>query len=140
MFTPNTYQRGELQIPATPDTGWQTPALSANFLEYDSSSIPKIRKIWGVVNFIGAIKPQTGALTDLGGVTLTANNLVTTLGAEYLSSGVYDCVYLCQGSAEDQWSLRVNMSTGNVYAHRYSGTPSTSTWLPFSVSWIAEYQ
>jgi hypothetical protein len=135
---------GAAPDPAPPvyDTGWVEVALNtANFAVYAAGQEPKVRRIGSQVIFQGAIKPANAStVTALDGAGSYSTNAVCTIpdGFRVSASTWSEPPYVCQGSGDDRWSLRV-YSSGNVIAHRYGpGTPSTSSWLPFNVLWTVD--
>ena len=107
-------------------------SLGSNCLAYGSSYTPHVIR-WGCVcQLVGAVKPSKEV--EAGG-SLT----IGTIPAAYRP---LQTVYvLCQGSGQGSWLLTV-ADTGNVTATRYrsgAGTQipiTTSTWLPFSTTWL----
>ena len=113
------------------DSGWITLPLGSNAQAYDSGEVPVYRKHGPVVNLCGAVKPKSnvsaGGEFQIGTMPegCRPNRQVATI---------------CQGSDNSVWLCRV-YPAGGVWAQRYrSGSSSaamtTSTWLPFNVTYI----
>jgi hypothetical protein len=134
---------GAAPDPAPPvyDTGWVDVTLnSANFLAYATGNEPRVRRIGSIVYFQGAVKPANATtVTSVDGAgTYSTNNICTIPAGFRVPSDWDEPTWVCQGSGDDRWSLRV-YADGQVIAHRYGpGTPSTSSWLPFNVSWTID--
>jgi hypothetical protein len=130
--------------PAPPvyDTGWLTlDVVTTNFSVYSTGNDPRVRRIGSTVYFNGAVKPTTGAVSSVDGAGNYSTNTITTIpdGFRPLSSAWNDPTFVCQGSGDDRWALRIRCSDGLAFAHRYGpGTPGTSTWLPFFVTWTID--
>lgn len=99
-----------------------------------SGQTPRLVKSGASVSFSGAFAfSGTEFTSDAAGVT------VCTIPAGYRPPAQVSVV--CQGSGTNLWLLRVN-TNGNVTMSRYrnaAGTyqqVSSSSWFPFSASWI----
>lgn len=127
--------------PFPEDTGWVTlPIVTANFSAYALDNDPKVRRIGSQVIFQGAVKPTAAAISSVDGAGVYSTNLICTIpeGFRVSASKWSEPVWVCQGSGDDRWSLRV-YSSGAAHAHRYGpGTPGTSSWMPFTVSWTVD--
>jgi hypothetical protein len=124
--------------------GWVDVPITntANFKQYNAGVHPQIRRSGNVVYFRGAISPNSAAgVTAVQSSTVDANSIFTIIPAGYRPSASAEAqqpVWVCQGSQNDRWALRV-YDTGNAYAHRYGeGAASTSSWLPFAVTWLLD--
>ena len=116
------------QVPSTGtityETGWGAY----------SGQTPALKKAGNVVSLNGAFAFDGTAFTSSA-----TEVTVCTIPAGYRPSAQVGV--LCQGSGTNLWMLRVN-TNGNVTMSRYrnaAGTyqqVSSSTWLPFSASWI----
>lgn len=99
-----------------------------------SGQTPRLVKSGAAVSFSGAFAFNGAEFTsDTAGVT------VCTLPAGYRPPAQVSVI--CQGSGTNLWLMRVN-TNGNVNVSRYrnaAGTyqnVSSSSWFPFSASWI----
>lgn len=117
--------------------GYKGAASSANLplgsgvTAYESSSTPKCHKWGNVVCVCGEVKP-TAAVAANG----TLN--IGTLASGYRPKS--KVVQLCQGSGGAVWLLEV-FADGNMRASRYRNGSTyaemtTSTWLPFNVTFV----
>ena len=116
------------QVPVTGTITYKT-----NWGAY-SGQTPALKKAGNVVSLNGAFAFDGTAFTSSA-----TEVTVCTIPAGYRPSAQVGV--LCQGSGTNLWMLRVN-TNGNVTMSRYrnaAGTyqqVSSSTWLPFSASWI----
>lgn len=116
------------------DSGWITVTPNSNFTTY---STIRYRKLNGIVQLVGALSPATTATLADG-----ADNVVAfTLPEGYRPSSNMDI--LCQGSLLSIFLFRLKTS-GDVAVGRYRDSfdryptsVAVSTWLPFSVTFIA---
>ena len=115
-----------------PETG--TVTYESDWGAYSSEQTPTIRKVGNAVCFSGAFAFSGTAFTSDGtGVT------VCTIPEGFRPPAMVGV--LCQGSGTNLWMLRVN-SNGNVNVSRYRNAAGTyqqvisSSWFPFSASWI----
>ena len=99
-----------------------------------SGQTPRLVKSGAAVSFSGAFAFNgTEFTSDAAGVT------VCTLPAGYRPPAQVSVV--CQGSGTNLWLMRVN-TNGNVNVSRYRNAAGTyqnvtsSSWFPFSASWI----
>ena len=125
--------RGELEVIGK---GWITPTLEGGFELYStgSASAVRYRKVGGIVEIRGAVKPTTA----IAGSDTTYP--IFTLPEGYRPSNVLRVV--CQGSYWYHWLLMVK-TNGEVSFSRYSdGTKfteaPTTAWLPFQITFIAD--
>ena len=124
------------QIAAEDDTGWQTAALTSDFKLYASGSPVRYRRKNGVVTVTGIVSPASNT-NDLGSSTRVD---MFTLPEGYRP--VEDVIVMCQGTSTAVWTFGVTTS-GTAFAARYRNgdayaTPTTTAWMPFTVSFIAE--
>lgn len=118
------------------DSGWQTLTLSSGWSAYSSDATPKYRKVNGMVEVRGAVKPTSAK-------TLNATvQTFATLPEGYRPSG-YDVDIICQASDTKIWLLSIT-TNGNVQASRLRVMNSTtyqsagtSEWLVFQASYFA---
>jgi hypothetical protein len=108
------------------DTGWINITLTSGFVTYTADTVPKYRRVGNRVEMRGALKP-TGTATTVN---------ITTLPLGFRPQN-YQAVFRCQGSNNETWCMQVYMS-GLVVFERYSGTITTSIWLPFNVSFFID--
>lgn len=99
-----------------------------------SGQTPKLVKSGASVSFSGAFAfSGTEFTSDAAGVT------VCTIPAGFRPPA--QVAVVCQGSGTNLWMLRVN-TNGNVTMSRYRNTAgayqpvTSSSWFPFSASWI----
>ncbi|MBN8881922.1 MAG: hypothetical protein J0H73_06355 [Salana multivorans] len=115
---------------------WATTSGTANFKVYSSSGLPQqpnIVRDGNTVTISGMISPNTAAV---------ASAVSTTSGSTIVNSGVIpaascppaDYVVVCQGSGLNTWNLTIT-SIGALAATRYTGTASTTTWMPFIITY-----
>ena len=113
------------------DVPWTNLQLASSVVAYSSGQTPKYRK-WGpVVQVIGAVKLKSnqsaGFNVDIGTLPSGCRPLVQV-------------ATVCQGSGNDTWLC--NVSAGgvmNIERYRNGGTnaaATTSTWLPFSITFL----
>lgn len=105
--------------------------LNSACVAYSSAQTPKYSKDGHVVNVCGAVSPASEVAA---GGTVS----IGTLPAGFRPAG--DLNVLCQGSSNAVWLLTINTS-GGMSASRYrNGTTNaaitTSTWLPFNVTFM----
>lgn len=105
--------------------------LNSACVAYNSAQTPKYSKDGHVVNVCGAVSPASEVAA---GGTVS----IGTLPAGFRPA--VDLNVLCQGSSNAVWLLTINTS-GGMSASRYrNGTTNaaitTSTWLPFSVTFM----
>lgn len=111
------------------DSGWINLSLSGS-TAYSSGTEPRYRKIRNIVFVQGEMKLTSTLIS--GDV-----RVIGTLPAGYRPARNHH--YLCQGSGNNIWLMAVNYN-GQIEVGRYrygslqSGDISTSTWLPFAVS------
>ena len=116
------------------DSGWQTLTLGSAAKAYDSGTAPEYRKCFNVVNLVGAVSPKSqvaaGGSFDVG----------------QLPSGYRPkqrCCTVCQGSGNSVYLLSI-ATGGTITIERYrngasaNAAMSTTTWLPFNVTFICE--
>lgn len=106
--------------------------LNSACVAYSSGQTPKYSKDGHVVNVCGSVSPASEVAA---GGTVS----IGTLPAGFRPAG--DLNVLCQGSSNAVWLLTINTS-GGMSASRYrNGTTdaaiTTSTWLPFNVTFIS---
>lgn len=106
--------------------------LNSACVAYNSAQTPKYSKDGHVVNVCGAVSPASEVAA---GGTVS----IGTLPAGFRPA--VDLNVLCQGSSYAVWLLTINTS-GGMSASRYrNGTTNaaitTSTWLPFNVTFIS---
>lgn len=125
--------RGELVVIGN---GWIAPTLEDAFELYstDVSSAVRYRKIAGIVEIRGAVKP-TAAIEGSN-----TEYTIFTLPEGYRPDGAVRV--MCQGSRWYHWLLMVKMN-GEVSFSRYSDGNNfleapTSAWLPFQLTFIAD--
>lgn len=118
------------------DTGWVDISTygSGYFTEWSAGVYPQVRKIGGQVYLRGEMK-NTSATDYLTTSSLTANNLLFTLDAQFRGTSGRDTVVMTSGSGAERWTLRVVHADGKCHAHRHTGTISSGTWLPFNANW-----
>lgn len=118
----------------------QTLTVGSSFSLYNTSPYTtdvttiKLRRYGKVVSVTGMVKPKS---------TITGSDTeytICTVPTGYRPS--QPLVQLMQGSTQYKWCLKVNTS-GTITFSRYSATTSyaqasTSTWLPFHVTWIID--
>ena len=100
---------------------------------YNTSQALILRRAGGTVAFSGAMMSKASGIT-----TNEGTNLGRFAGeARHLFiPGGYAQKTVCQGSGKEKWYFQVYGD--NAFAcTRYTGTPSSNTWLPFSLTWIA---
>lgn len=117
------------------DTNWQNITLNNLFTYYgnDANNTPKYKKIGNIVYLAGVITPTQSLDSSI-------ERLIGDLPVGYRPS--HEVRIVCQGSQMNRWLLTV-FTSGNIMFQRY-GTTSYSTvptgaWLPFNVSFIADY-
>lgn len=125
--------RGELVVIGN---GWLTPTIEDDFELYStgSASIVRYRKVAGIVEIRGAVKPTSA----IAGSDTT--HTIFTLPEGYRPDSVIRVV--CQGSYWYHWLLMVK-TNGEVSFSRYSDGNNfleapTSAWLPFQLTFIAD--
>lgn len=125
--------RGELVVIGK---GWITPTIEDGFEVYSTgtASIVRYRKVAGIVEIRGAVKP-TAAIEGSD-----TTHTIFTLPEGYRPDSVIRA--LCQGSHWYHWLLMVK-TTGEVSFSRYSDGNNfmeapTSAWLPFQLTFIAD--
>mgnify|MGYP001352861691 CR=1 FL=1 len=101
----------------------------------DYSNMPRVRISGKTVSLAGQVNPP--ASNSLGGASPVT---ICRIPSEYAPN--QQLTQVCHGSGYDLWLLRVN-TNGNVTAERYqrggsSATPTGSTWMPFSISYVIE--
>lgn len=119
--------------------GWIYPTLGSDFVMYgtdETANKARYRKDGRIVEVRGVVKPAVNLPKD--GADNTVSYTIFTLPAGYRpTSPIY---VVCQGSSACTWLLQVN-TNGNVTFSRYRNgdtwaTASTSTWLPFQVTFF----
>lgn len=125
--------RGELVVIGN---GWITPTIGEEFELYSAgaASAVRYRKIAGIVEVRGAVKPKS-AITGTD-----TTHTIFTLPEGYRPDNVIRV--LCQGSYWYHWLLMIK-ANGEVSFSRYSDGNSfleapTTAWLPFQVTFIAD--
>lgn len=114
------------------DSSWKVATATTPFELYTDSSPINYRKVNGVVEIHGVVKPK---------VSITGS--ATTYTICTLPTGYRPTVnryYLCQGSVKDTWLLTIT-TAGECCFSRYGttsyGTAASNVWLPFSATFIA---
>lgn len=114
------------------DSGWQTLTLGSAAKAYDSDVAPVYRKCFNVVNLVGAVSPKSQVAA---GGEFDVGVLPTGYRPRVAASTV------CQGSGNSVYLLRIG-TNGNIRVERYrngasvNAAISTTTWLPFNVTFI----
>lgn len=107
-----------------------------NFADYSAGSGPRARRRGGTVHFSGIVKPATAAVAS--GITSGGSRQLCTLPVGFRPAA--EARTLCQGSGDAVWSLVVD-TAGYAHVQRYrGGTPGTSTYLPFTISFCRRSQ
>lgn len=127
----------ETKLSAVSDSGWIGVDIdsdsSSQFTPYTVGNDPCYRKIDNVVTVCGVIKPKS-AITGS-----STNHLILTLPDGYRPKR--NCVFVCQGSNINRWTLTIATS-GNVSFARYGTTEyvdcPTSAWLPFTATFMVD--
>ena len=121
---------------AVNDSGWITPKLDSPFVKYSDARTPRYRKLNGMVEIRGGVKPtSTTALNE------TVHTLFT-LPEGYCPANC-EVTSLCQGSDRKIWLLTVNLD-GTVTATRLRDmgattyqNATTTEWMMFDVVFTA---
>ena len=114
------------------DNGGLLLTLSADVVEYSAGTSPRAYKAGRVVTIAGAVKPANSTAAanfDTGSVRIcdVPSNMQPPNG--------YSAHSIQQGSGKDRWLLYYG--SGGLYGTRYGpGTPSTTTWFPFSITYV----
>lgn len=126
-----------------PETAWTNLALSQatagtnNFKLYGAGSDGPVRYTrWGrMVQVHGVVGPNTAAaVTAVNGSSWSNDNRIAVLPVGARPGATMTCVMA--GSGSETWVLNVT-ANGDLYANRYSGTASTSSWMPFDLCFLA---
>lgn len=112
------------------DTGWLEVTLESDYKPYSTDVLPVYRKKNGIVTISGVVSPTSSSPGALM-FTLPEGFRLAGAGARE-STGA-----LMQGSSSSTWLLRVDPD-GKVIMGRYNGTMSTTTWMPFLITYVAE--
>ena len=115
------------------DTGWLPLPLHANVVVYGAGTDPIYRVVGSTVTITGAVKPKDAAAAALldGSTGLVIADLPVAIQP---TGNDYQLYSICQGSNDDNWLL--SYSGGQLKGARYrTGTPSASTWMPFSITY-----
>lgn len=119
-------------IEATNDSDWQTLSLGSAFELYTAGADVKYRKVCGVVEVRGVIKPTSQIAA--GGTAV-----IGTLPTGYRPDTTR--YFVCHGSGQNIWLLVIN-SSGVMSLERYGGDSTvvvpTTAWLPFNATFLAE--
>lgn len=119
---------------ANEDTGWIYPDIDYPFNEYSSGWRPRYRKIGGLVNVIGAVKPETSIT---GGAT---QYTILTLPEGFRPA--VEVSELCQGSTLDIWYLGIKVTGEVIFTRLRAGdsykTATINMWFPFNITFLAE--
>ena len=118
------------------DSGWITPKLDSPFVKYSDARTPRYRRLNGMVEIRGGVKPtSTTALNE------TVHTLFT-LPEGYCPANC-EVTSLCQGSDRKIWLLTVNLD-GTVTATRLRDmgattyqNATTTEWMMFDVVFAA---
>lgn len=118
------------------DSGWITPTINSPFVKYDNARTPRYRKLNGMVEIRGAVKP-----TSTTAINETVRTLFT-LPEGYRPTNC-EVTKLCQGSSRRIWLLTVN-TNGTVMATRLRDMGATTyqstvnnEWMIFDVVFMA---
>lgn len=100
------------------------------------ATTPYILKNGNTVQIVGAISPKSSS-NKFGS---NAGDIIATIPSGFRP--IYSCIQKCQGSLYDSWTIRISPD-GTVRAERYNNgtefiTPTTTVWMPFSVTYITE--
>ena len=118
------------------DSGWITPKLDSPFVKYSDARAPKYRKLNGMVEIRGGVKPTSA---------MALNETVRTLFTlpEGYRPANCEVTSLCQGSDRKIWLLTVNLD-GTVTATRLRDmgattyqSATTTEWMMFDVVFMA---
>lgn len=121
------------------DLGWQPLTLSPEVVAYNAGQAPHYLVRGGMVTIAGAVKPaNASAATAINGAGGAGINIVDleANGIKPQSGGGLLLTALHQGSALDHWTSQYSGTA--VRANRYTGTASTSTWMPFHLTYPIE--
>ena len=100
---------------------------------YNTSQALILRRAGGTVAFSGAMMSKASGITTSEGTNL---GRFADEARHLFIPGGYAQKTVCQGSGKEKWYFQVYGD--NAFAcTRYTGTPSSNTWLPFSLTWIA---
>lgn len=125
--------RGELTVVGK---GWVPASMGAAFESFSDSaaSIPRIRKIGGVVELRGAVKP-TAAIAG----SITAYTILTLPEGYRPDSAIYA---LCKGHGHAHWQMTITPGGAVQFSHHSNGSEyvecPTTAWLPFQINFIAD--
>jgi hypothetical protein len=113
---------------------WHNLTLASTFKNYNDNAAnnPKYKVCGNMVFVCGVVSPKATMDSSLDGVTFA-----TGIPAAYRPAIAQHCV--CQGSSMNRWLLTVS-SGGELTIARYGTTATasmgTSTWLPFSFTYM----
>ena len=100
---------------------------------YNTSQALILRRAGGTVAFSGAMMSKASGITTNEGTNL---GRFADEARHLFIPGGYAQKTVCQGSGKEKWYFQVYGD--NAFAcTRYTGTPTSNTWLPFSLTWIA---
>lgn len=100
---------------------------------YNTSQALILRRAGGTVAFSGAMASKASGITTNEGTNL---GRFADEARHLFIPGGYAQKTVCQGSGKEKWYFQVYGD--NAFAcTRYTGTPTSNTWLPFSLTWIA---
>ena len=100
---------------------------------YNTSQALILRRAGGAVAFSGAMMSKASGITTNEGTNL---GRFADEARHLFIPGGYAQKTVCQGSGKEKWYFQVYGD--NAFAcTRYTGTPTSNTWLPFSLTWIA---
>ena len=119
------------------DSGWQALTVTGDFAAYSTEAAPRYRKVNGLVEVRGAVKPTSS-------ITINATTRTfATLPTGYRPS-TYGLETLSQASDRKMWLFTINTS-GELKASRLRDTnsssyvtASTSEWLVFHATFFAD--
>lgn len=115
------------------DSGWLDLPLESGWVAYNAAQTPKYRKVGGVVQVVGAVKPTANKAVE---VSIVA---VGTLPVGFRPS--YRTLTLNPASGSNRVTVSAEPS-GTVAVSRYgtgSGfvTVATSHWVPITITFLA---
>lgn len=96
---------------------------------YSTSRYVQYRRIGNIVYLRGVI-----GTVDNDSTITTNDGWAFAMLPQECRPKTYDCIFRCQGSASNDWCLRV-AANGTLTACRYSGGAEANRWLPFDVCW-----
>ena len=100
---------------------------------YNTGQALILRRAGGTVAFSGAMMSKASGITTNEGTNL---GRFANEARHLFIPGGYAQKTVCQGSGKEKWYFQVYGD--NAFAcTRYTGTPTSNTWLPFSLTWIA---